>query len=374
MKIICVVGARPNFMKIAPIIEQFKLQGIRKPSEYLLVHTGQHYDKNMSEDFFHDLELPEPDMYLGVGSGTPVEQIARIMIEFERVCQMVKPDLVIVVGDVNSTLACSLVAAKLQIAVAHVEAGLRSYDRTMPEEINRVLTDAISDYLFTSCEDAFENLKREGIPDEKIHFVGNVMIDTLLKFRQVAEKSDVIKRLGICNNYALLTLHRASNVDAEDDLRNILGALKEVSNKIPIIFPVHPRTYKSIYTYGLLKLFQKLPLNNVKDISNDIYLTDPLGYLDFLKLMAGAKLVFTDSGGIQEETTILGVPCLTLRENTERPITIKEGTNKLVGRNAEKIVNDSMKALNGSAKIISFPKLWDGRAAERIVNILLAGC
>lgn len=362
-------------MKIAPIVGELRAksdaQGTNKLS-WKLIHTGQHYDSEMSEAFFHDLEIPSPDIYLGVGSGSHAEQTARVMIEFEKVCLKEEPDLVIVVGDVNSTLACALVAAKLCVPVAHVEAGLRSYDRTMPEEINRILTDSISDYLFTTCEDANENLKKEGVSEEKIHFVGNVMIDSLLKFRNKAEAQSKIKMNK--KDYALLTLHRPSNVDHRDAFKNIIEALQEISNNIPIIFPAHPRTRKQIQSFGFEKYFDFID-SDLKDLlnpGNSINLLKPLPYLEFLNLMANAKLVYTDSGGIQEETTILGIPCLTIRENTERPVTIREGTNTLVGSHRDKILEESHKILIGKGKKGRIPYLWDGNAAERIVNILFS--
>jgi len=374
MKILLVAGARPNFMKIAPIIRAFNQRNQinqRDHIDYKVVHTGQHYDSEMSEAFFRDLKLPSPDLYLGVGSGTHGEQTARVMIEFEKVCLKEYPDMVVVVGDVNSTLAASLVAAKLGISVAHVEAGLRSGDRSMPEEINRILTDRISDYLFTTCEDANKNLKKEGILKEKIYFVGNVMIDTLLQFKAKAEISAKIKMSG--REYALLTLHRPSNVDDQMAFKNVLEALKKVSKRIPILFPAHPRTQKQIKVFGYERYFNVLNLNPMNAIhpQNSINLAGPLSYLEFLNLMANSKWVYTDSGGIQEETTILGVPCLTLRENTERPITVKEGTNTLVGNHREKILKESFKILDGRGKRGKIPKLWDGKAAERIVDILL---
>jgi len=379
-KIVSVVGARPNFMKIAPIIEQLKIKNknLKAELKHVLVHTGQHYDEEMSKSFFEDLNLPKPDINLGVGSASHAVQTAKIMIEFEKVCLRERPDLIIVVGDVNSTIACALVASKLGIKIAHIEAGLRSFDRAMPEEINRVLTDAISDYLFTTCEDANENLRKEGIPEEKIYFVGNVMIDTLLRYKERAKKSKILEKLGLnkdlqVRSYALLTLHRPSNVDNRETFINILKALKDVSEKIPIIFPAHPRTQRQIKSFGLEKYFNfvNIESNSCVNIENSINLLDPLSYLDFLNLMANAKFVLTDSGGIQEETTILNIPCLTLRENTERPVTLKEGTNTIVGSNPEKIISKSMDILNGKKKIGRIPKLWDGKAAERIINILI---
>ena len=366
-----VAGARPNFMKIAPIVHAFNQTNETNQIDYKVVHTGQHYDYEMSQAFFDELEINRPDYFLGVGSASHAVQTARIMIAFEEVCLKEKPDVVVVVGDVNSTMACALVAKKLGIGVAHVEAGLRSYDRTMPEEINRILTDTISDYLFTTCKDADRNLKKEGISKEKIYFVGNVMIDTLLQFRAKAEKSAKIKINQ--GDYALLTLHRPSNVDDKRTFKNILEALKEVSKRIPILFPAHPRTQKQVKAFGYEKYFNFLEMNpkNTVKLRNSINLSGPLSYVEFLNLMANSKLVYTDSGGIQEETTILGIPCLTIRENTERPVTIEEGTNILVGSDREKIAEESYKILKGKGKKGRIPKLWDGKAARRIVNILL---
>jgi len=359
MKIINVVGARPNYMKIAPLIKEMDK---RENITSLLVHTGQHYDKHMSKLFFDDLKLPEPDIYLGVGSHPHGEQTAKIMVEFEKILAKEKPDLVIVVGDVNSTIACSLVAVKMDIKVAHIEAGLRSFDRSMPEEINRVLTDQISDYLFITERDAKENLLKEGISEEKIFFVGNVMIDTLLKNKKKSESSDILKKLGLENNkYCTLTLHRPSNVDKIESLNNIIDALSDIQEKIPIVFPMHPRTKKRLIELGLEKKF--------KDIKN-LIVTEPMGYLDFLNLVVSSCFVLTDSGGIQEETTVLGIPCLTLRENTERPVTVTEGTNIVVGTDKQRIVGESMKIIEGKGKKGKIPELWDGRAAERIIGIL----
>ncbi|MBU0566638.1 UDP-N-acetylglucosamine 2-epimerase (non-hydrolyzing) [bacterium] len=360
MKVFLVAGARPNFMKIAPIWEEMK----RYPDEIepLIIHTGQHYDDVMSKVFFEDLSLPEPDIYLGVGSGSHAVQTAKIMIEFEKVLLEEQPDLIMVVGDVNSTLACSLVASKLLVPVAHVEAGLRSFDRTMPEEINRLVTDSLSNYLFTTCEDANENLNREGIPDEKIFFVGNTMVDTLLRFRDKYDSTSILSQMKVKKEgYALLTLHRPSNVDDERNFTSILDALEEIQARIKIIFPAHPRTRKQIKNLELEEKFA--------DMQN-LILVEPLGYLDFMSLLANSKFVLTDSGGIQEETTVLGIPCLTLRENTERPITVKEGTNVIVGVDKEKIVEESRNILNGNSKTGKTPKFWDGKAAQRIVKIL----
>jgi len=377
IKVIHVVGARPNFMKVAPIMrEMFKYP---QKFDQILIHTGQHYDNEMSKYFFKDLELPKPDIYLEVGSGTHAEQTGKIMIKFEKVCFREKPDLVIVYGDVNSTISCALAAAKLLISIAHIEAGLRSFDRTMPEEINRIITDQISDYLFTTCEDANYNLIKEGTPENKIFFVGNVMIDTLLKNMKKAENSNILENLGLKNKinktkYAIVTLHRPSNVDDPKKLEGILNALNILSNEIPIIFPAHPRTFRKIKNFKLAKVINykgnflskeiKKPIRNIKIIP-------PLSYFDFLCLMSNASIVLTDSGGIQEETTILGVPCLTLRNNTERPITLKVGTNILVGNNPKNIINKVRSILNNGKSRIKIPKYWDGKAAKRIVKILL---
>lgn len=374
MKILCVVGARPNYMKIAPILEKMDKYNLAHPPpkvfEYLLIHTGQHYDDNMYSTFFNDLQIPPPDIYLGVGSGSHAEQTAKIMIKFEQVCISEKPDLVIVVGDVNSTLSCSVVAAKLLIPTAHVEAGLRSFDRTMPEEINRIITDSLSKYLFTTCRDANKNLKKEGHSEDRIYFVGNVMIDSLLRFKKLAtlkiKSFEELKK----KEYGLLTLHRPSNVDNKNTFKDISEALVEVSKKIPIIFPAHPRTQKKIEEFGFSNFFQKnLEFNHPQ--KKGVYIIPPLSYLEFLYLMDNAKLVLSDSGGIQEETTVLGIPCLTLRENTERPITIKEGTNILVGTNKNKIIKESFNILDGKGKTGKIPELWDGKASQRILNILL---
>jgi UDP-N-acetylglucosamine 2-epimerase (non-hydrolysing) len=373
-KMILVAGARPNFMKIAPIlhvINQRKQKDQRNQTNFKIVHTGQHYDPEMSETFFHDLELPSPDIYLGVGSGSHSQQVARVMMGFEETCLKEKPDAVVVVGDVNSTLACALTAAKLGLPVAHVEAGLRSFDRTMPEEINRVATDALSDFLFTTEKSANKNLMNEGISKKRIFFVGNVMIDTLLKFKAKANEKAKINLNGL--DFALVTLHRPTNVDNKNTFKDLLQTLRMVSKHIPIIFPAHPRTQKQIKTFGYEKYFNLLELHSKNPINpkNSINLSGPLPYLEFINLMANAKMVFTDSGGIQEETTILGVPCLTIRQNTERPVTIEEGTNILVGNNRSRILEESFKILNGKGKKGKIPQLWDGKASERIVNILL---
>ncbi len=358
MKIINVVGARPNFMKIAPLVSEFE-----KFSEIdtILVHTGQHYDREMSELFFQQLGLPEPDINLGVGSASHAVQTAEIMKAFEPVVIEEKPDAVLVVGDVNSTIACGLVAVKLGVKLIHVEAGLRSFDRTMPEEINRVLTDSISDFLFCTERSGVENLLREGVSADKIFLVGNVMIDTLLRNLEKSKSSKILEELNLKpREYAVLTLHRPANVDSEEVLQSIFSALRTISEDYPIIFPVHPRTKKNMERMGLRELIG----------DGQIITIDPLGYLDFLKLMANSKFVLTDSGGIQEETTILEVPCLTLRDNTERPVTCQLGTNQLVGREPEKILEGYRKILDGHFENSKKPPLWDGKAAERIVRIL----
>jgi UDP-N-acetylglucosamine 2-epimerase (non-hydrolysing) len=381
MKIINVVGTRPNFMKIAPILRQMrKYTAAFRP---ILIHTGQHYDYKMSKVFFKDLELPEPDIYLGVGSGTHAEQTGKVMIEFEKVLIRERPDLVVVVGDVNSTLAAALAAVKLHIPVAHVEAGLRSRDRGMPEEINRVLTDAIADYLFTPSLDAHENLRREGIPKERIFFVGNVMVDTLLYSKEKARKSDILARLGLTTNrgvlraadYALLTLHRPHNVDNQKNLKKILDALSEIQKKIKIVFPIHPRTRRRLREFGLQSFLSNSgqwnpTIQSINWETNSVIITPPLAYSDFLKLEMKARFIMTDSGGIQEEATILGVPCLTLRETTERPVTVTQGTNVVVGNDGNNIVKEALKILEGKRKRGKHPQFWDGRAAERIVKIL----
>ncbi len=365
MKIINVVGARPNFMKIAPLVREMEKH---KTIKQVLVHTGQHYDKNMSKLFFTDLKLPKPDIYLGVGSGTHAEQTAKVMMGFEKVLIKEKPDLIIVVGDVNSTIACSLVSAKIGIPIAHVEAGLRSFDRTMPEEINRILCDTISDYLFVTERSGFINLLKEGIPREKIHFVGNVMIDSLLQNIKRAKKSHILDELNLePKKYALLTLHRPSNVDNLKSLKDIFRIIECIKKDIKIVYPIHPRSKQRLIEYGIYSKYSNPGQRN----DNNLIFTDPLGYLDFMHLMNNAKIVLTDSGGIQEETTVLGVPCLTLRNNTERPVTIKEGTNILVGTNKEKIIKEFRKILNNRHKKSKIPKYWDGHAAKRIVKILL---
>jgi UDP-N-acetylglucosamine 2-epimerase (non-hydrolysing) len=352
--IACIVGARPNFMKIAPIMEEIR----RRPSlQACLIHTGQHFSPEMSASFFTDLCIPEPDENLGVEAGTQTQQTASMMRSLESSFIAKRPDLVVVVGDVTSTLAATLVAAKLEVRVAHVEAGLRSFDRRMPEEINRLVTDTLSDYLFVSEPSGVTNLRNEGVPPEKIFFVGNVMIDTLLRFRDRAMQSDVLQQYGLApKSYALATLHRPSNVDHPDQLRKLAGFLLRLSERLPVIFPVHPRTR------------QRWEVLNLPE--SRLILTPPLGYLDFLRLMADARLVLTDSGGIQEETTILKVPCLTLRENTERPATIVAGSNRLVGTDPVAAFDAAVQILESGELRITAPELWDGHASGRIVDIV----
>lgn len=356
MKIVHVAGARPNFVKIASI-----LRASASTFENVLVHTGQHYSANMSDVFFDELEIPRPHVNLDVGSGSHARQTAEIMQRIEPVLLELRPGAVVVVGDVNSTVACALVAAKLGITVVHVEAGLRSFDRTMPEEINRVVTDSISDLLFVSEPAGIQNLTKEGVASERIHFVGNVMIDTLLRNRSKAEGSRILIQLSLDEgNYAVLTLHRPSNVDNPEVLKRLLDVLGDIQRELPIVFPVHPRTSQMLHAgdFG----------SRIREMQN-LRMIDPVGYLDFVKLLKSARCVFTDSGGIQEETTALGVPCLTLRENTERPITLTHGTNRLVGTSPERIISE-FKSLEARPPQSLRPDLWDGNASERIVAVL----
>jgi UDP-N-acetylglucosamine 2-epimerase (non-hydrolysing) len=360
IKIICVCGARPNFMKIAPLMRAFKEHSGFEP---LLVHTGQHYDENMSKLFFEELEIPRPDVNLEVGSGSHAVQTAEIMKRFEPVVLDFKPDYVLVVGDVNSTIACGLVAVKLGVKLIHIEAGLRSFDRSMPEEINRVLTDSISDLLFVTEQSGVDNLRNEGISPDKIYLVGNVMIDTLLSNKEKAESSDILERMNLRKKgYAAITLHRPSNVDDIANFGKIISAFEIIQKDIKLIFPIHPRTRKNIEGTEIS--------SRVKAMKN-LILLEPIGYLDFLKLMSNSALVITDSGGIQEETTILQVPCMTLRENTERPVTVTEGTNRLVHIDSRDILRNynEIKSNNFEAKG-KVPKYWDGKAAERIAKVI----
>jgi UDP-N-acetylglucosamine 2-epimerase (non-hydrolysing) len=357
-RIACVVGARPNFMKMAPIVRALA----KRPGRFetTLVHTGQHYDDAMSKIFFEELGMPRPDVDLNVGSASHAAQTAAIIAAFEPVLLGIAPRLVIVVGDVNSTIACALVAAKLGIQVAHVEAGLRSFDRTMPEEVNRVLTDQISDFLFTTEASAEENLRREGIAPEKIHFVGNVMIDTLLAHREKARALKAPEAYGLEAPYGLMTLHRPSNVDDSGSFERLMGAIAVIARDLPLVFPVHPRTRPAIMISPAARdLVER----------GRLILLDPIGYLPFIGLMEASAVVLTDSGGIQEETTILGVPCLTLRNNTERPVTISDGTNRLAGTAPDTILA-AWASVNGRAIAGRVPPLWDGRAAERIAGVL----
>ena len=378
-KLILVAGARPNFMKIAPIIRSLKLKAESDPQitqtrlplqgtsgqaqiEYKIVHTGQHYDYEMSQAFFDDLEIPKPDYFLEAGSGSHAIQTAKIMTAFEKVCERERPDVVIVVGDVNSTLACSIVAKKLFIKVAHVEAGLRSFDLTMPEEINRMVTDAITDYFFVTEQSAVDNLRKEGKPENRIYFVGHVMIDNLL---YQLKKLEAVDPAGFehqslkqeLDQYVFLTLHRPSNVDHRESLAGIVSALNEIAENIPIVFPVHPRTAKMLKHYDC-------------SLSDKIYQLSPLGFQESLYFWKDARLVMTDSGGLQEETTAIGVPCLTLRENTERPVTCEIGTNRLVGDDPRNIMDGFDEVMDGGWKKGEIPPKWDGKAAGRIVSIL----
>jgi UDP-N-acetylglucosamine 2-epimerase (non-hydrolysing) len=384
MNIVNVVGTRPNFMKMAPIVAEM---GRHTTIRQRLVHTGQHYDAAMSQLFFDELGMPPPDVYLGVGSGSHAAQTARVMLGFEPVLTEDRPDLVVVVGDVNSTLACALVAVKMGIRVAHVEAGLRSFDRDMPEEINRIVTDALCDLLLIPSADGRENLLREGIPEERIRFVGNVMIDSLRRHEEKARARPILREMRVVpRGYALLTLHRPSNVDRPETLASLIDVVETVQRRLPLIFPLHPRTRAMLEQHALGARLHAMP---------GVRLTDPLGYLDFLALMSQARAVLTDSGGIQEETTALGVPCLTLRVNTERPITVTQGTNRLVGQDPQHILDafeevmgetaveqdaveqaDSLPAgVGNQANSLPhrIPDLWDGKAAERIVAVCLEG-
>lgn len=352
MHVLHVVGARPNFMKLAPVYAALQARGLRQT----VVHTGQHYDPEMSVAFFRDLELPPPDFNLEVGSGSHATQTAEVMIRLEPILLERQPDVVLVYGDVNSTAAAALVCAKLLVPVGHVEAGLRSFDRTMPEEVNRVVTDALSDWLFTPSADANENLRREGIPETKIHWVGNVMVDTLVRCLPRAEPPAELRRL---DRYALVTLHRPANVDDATMLARIVRALEALAADLPVVFPVHPRTKRRLEEFGL-----------APDARDGLRLLGPLPYLQFLGLQQRAAVVITDSGGIQEETTYLGVPCLTLRRNTERPVTVTQGTNRLIGEEPERIPVEVRAVLEGRRRPGRVPDLWDGRAAERIAALL----
>jgi len=363
-KIILVVGARPNFMKMAPILRELR-ENASEQFESLLVHTGQHYDKNMSDVFFDDLDMPTPDRFLGVGSGSHAEQTAKVMIEMEKLLQEEKPDLVMVAGDVNSTLATTLVAAKLHMKLAHVESGLRSFDREMPEEINRIVADEFSDFCFVTEQSGLTNLKNEGIPGERVFFVGNTMIDSVVRYIDHARKrfSFLEDQWNITRGeFALITLHRPSNVDDKDNLTLLVGLFEEMRAFMKrIVFPVHPRTLKRLEEFGLLSRVQQ---------NENLLLIEPVGYLDFLALQDACTVILTDSGGIQEESTALGKPCITMRENTERPITVEVGTNELIGLNLKEVISLSHTAAEGKWKAHRIPELWDGHAAQRIVEVL----
>lgn len=356
--VLLVAGARPNFVKIAPLCRAISEHAHLRQ---LLLHTGQHHDFEMSQVFFEELEIPAPDAYLGANSGTHAKQTANIMVAFEEFLQHTRPRMVLVVGDVNSTLACSVVAAKEGVPIAHVEAGLRSFDRSMPEEINRIVTDSLSDVLYTTCDDGTKNLLREGVPSERIHQLGNVMIDTLMRYRERAEAFMPELPSGLAGEpYALATLHRPSNVDQPATLERVVEILEDAARKIPVVFPVHPRTRKNLDALGMNGRLERA----------GVYVLPPQGYLKFLNLMLAASLVLTDSGGIQEETTTLGIPCLTLRGNTERPVTVKVGTNLVVGLDRARIRDAVRDVLDGQWKRGSVPSGWDGRAAERIARHL----
>ncbi len=362
MKIISVVGARPNFMKVAPLHRAFaSIRNQTNSIKHLICHTGQHYDEKMSKVFFEDLELPVPDFYLGVGSGSHAEQTAKVMIEFEKVLIEQKPDLVIVVGDVNSTIACSLTAKKLHIKVAHVEAGLRSFDEKMPEEINRILTDRISDYLFVTEQSGLDNLTDEGVDDSRVYFVGNTMIDSLAYYKGKIENSKILDELKATRGeYILVTLHRPSNVDTKESLTELIKFLNQIAEHKKVVFPIHPRTKNNMEKFSV-----------IESLSHSVLLTDPIGYIDFQRLVRDTAVVITDSGGIQEETTYLGVQCITLRTSTERPSTIDVGTNQLIGLDLEKAKHAAEEILKGNKKIGKIPDKWDGKAAERIIEVLI---
>jgi UDP-N-acetylglucosamine 2-epimerase (non-hydrolysing) len=357
-ELLIAVGARPNFMKAASVADAAE----RARVSYSIVHTGQHYDDELSRVFFDELGLPEPDVSLGVGSGSHAAQTARVMLAFDEVLPRIDPAVVVVVGDVNSTLACALVAVKERYPVAHVEAGLRCLDPWMPEEINRRLCDHVSSVLFTTSRDADENLLSEGIAADKIHFVGNTMIDTFLRFQNLARERRVATQYGLDGNaYGVLTLHRPENVDDPASLTGLLQAIMPIAQRVPIVFPMHPRTRKQLAAHGIEELVSSAP---------GMVVTEPLGYLDFISLTSTAHLVLTDSGGIQEETTLLGIPCLTLRDSTERPVTVTSGTNRVVGRHPTRIAAEAFAALDGTPTRGCVPELWDGRAGERIIQRL----
>jgi len=358
-KIISIVGARPNFIKIAPIHKAFQVYN--DSVKHMICHTGQHFDEKMSQVFFEELEMTKPDFNLGISGGSHAEQTAGIMTAFEKILDTEKPDLIIVPGDVNSTLATSLVASKKGIRIAHVEAGLRSFDREMPEEINRIVTDVLSDMLFVTEQSGIDNLKKEGISKEKIFFTGNVMIDSLAFYLPKIEKSEILKQLSLDKgNFILTTFHRPSNVDTPEGLKQLIGLLNDLAAKRKVVFPVHPRTKNNLQKFGL-----------TANISSNIVITEPIGYIDFLSLVKNSELIITDSGGIQEESTWLGVQCITVRNNTERPVTVTVGTNQLIGTDFAKVKNTATDVLNGKLKKGHIPELWDGKAAERIAKIIV---
>jgi len=357
-KIHIIVGARPNYIKANPVYRA--LEKLNK-FDLKLVHTGQHYDHVMSTLFFDQLKMKKPDISLKVGSGSHGSQTAKVLERYEQVLLEDKPDLIMVFGDVNSTIACSLAASKLHIPIAHVEAGLRSFDRTMPEEVNRVLTDQISDLLFITSPEAVDNLEREGIDPESIYFVGNTMIDSLVEFNSMFDESSILKSLNVPDEYALLTFHRPSNVDDEKNLLKLVEALITVSTSIPCVFPIHPRTKNKLEHFGLLDQLNDNP---------NFFLTEPLGYIDFMALQKRAAVILTDSGGVQEESTSFGVPCLTIRDNTERPITCTQGTNKLIGTDYSVIPDEVKSTLNTPIQVEQKPDLWDGKAAERLADVI----
>ena len=356
-KICLIVGARPNFMKSAPLMRE--LLANDDSFDTKLIHTGQHYDHALSQLFFDELKMPKPDLYLGVGSGSHAEQTGKIMIELEKSFGELKPDLVVVFGDINSTLAAAIVTAKMCIKLAHVEAGLRSFDNTMPEEINRIVTDRLSHYLYVSEDSGLVNLRNEGVTDEKVFYTGNIMIDSLVANLEIAKKSDILDKLHLePNSYIAMTMHRPANVDEEDKLRELFENIIEVSEKMPIVFPCHPRTKKRLEDFGITSNAQGLKM------------IEPLGYLDFLKLQSNANFVLTDSGGVQEETTYLKIPCITMRENTERPSTVDIGSNIIVGVNPKNIRDAAMRTIQGERKQGNIPRLWDGKTAGRIVQLM----
>ncbi|MBT4482911.1 MAG: UDP-N-acetylglucosamine 2-epimerase (non-hydrolyzing) [Candidatus Latescibacteria bacterium] len=360
-RIVIVAGARPNFIKIAPLIHELKKYD--DCFNVTLLHTGQHYDFQMSEVFFQNLNIPSPDIFLDIRSGSHAVQTARIMVAFEEAILKERPDLVVVVGDVNSTLACSIVASKSGVSIAHVEAGLRSFDRAMPEEINRIVTDSLSDYLFVNEESGLKNLEKENVNSDKIYFVGNIMIDTLLRNLPIIGRSEILDKLNLnSREYSVVTLHRPGNVDSSETLSEIFDVLSTISRKIKIIYPLHPRTMKTISDHGFFEKFKNI---------DGLVMIEPLGYIDFIKLVKDSRFVITDSGGIQEETTVLKIPCLTMRENTERPVTITKGTNYMVGRDRKKIIQLTDVILNNEAKEGTIPELWDGKTGERIVRVLV---